>query len=406
MFWIILLCLLLISSLFFGLYFAIENKKKSAISRELDNKNEALGKDVLKLATENSALKMQIDEKEKSFKMMQEQLSGYFKNIATDILDNNAKKLTSQNSEKLDKLLLPLSQQIRSFKSRVDEINSEDTKRTFSLIQQIKDFKELNIKVSQEANNLTKALKGEVKTQGDWGEMLLERLLEYAGLQKGIHFFVQQTVEGQRPDIRVKLPDEKFLIIDSKVSLISFERWINSKENNEKKAHFTELKKSLQKHIDDLHKKAYHLKSNSPDYVFMFIPIEPAFIAITSLGENLYRYAIEKNVVLVSTTSLIATMRTISYIWKQENQSKNASEIAKQAGNLYDKFVGFLEDFTSIKDRLRQADNSYENALNKLSTGRGNIVGRVENIKLLGAKASKQLPKNLIEQIEQTKNET
>ena len=381
----------------FSLYFFIENKKKIKQINHLNDEKSKLNDNLLKLTEQEANLRGKKEQEEKNFEQMQTQLEEKFKNLATDILEQNSQKFTKQNIETIDKILSPLNQNINDFKKRVETINSDETKRISYLSQQIKDFNDLNQQISTEANNLTKALKGESKTQGNWGEMILEKLLEYSGLKKDIHYRIQPTINTKRPDVIINFPDNKYVVVDSKVSLVAYEKWVNSENQDIKELCFKELKQSLKRHIDSLFEKHYHTELNSPDFVFMFIPIEPAFHLITSSGERFYSYAMEKNVNLVSPTTLLASLRTISYIWKQENQNKNAITIAKQAGQLYDKFVGFLEDMKKIKNNIRLVDENYDKALNKLSTGRGSLVSRAEKIKKLGANATKQIDTDLIE---------
>ena len=270
----------------------------------------------------------------------------------------------------------------------------------------------MNQQMSQDAQNLVKALKGDTKAQGDWGEIQLERILERSGLRKGEEYTIQEsfTVEDgsrKRPDVIVNLPEGKKIIIDSKVSLISYERIVSSETDEEKNIHLKSFIESVKKHIKDLSDKQYQnlFEEGSLDFVLMFIPIEPAFSLAIQFGENLYVDAYDKNIIIVSPSTLLATLRTIANIWKQEYQNKNVLEIAKQSGALYDKFVGFVNDLIDVGNRMDQAKSSYEGAMNKLSQGRDNLVNKAERIRKLGAKTSKSLPQNILNRADENVGE-
>ena len=261
--------------------------------------------------------------------------------------------------------------------------------------------------MSEDAQNLVKALKGDTKIQGDWGELQLEKILERSGLKKGIEYSVQEsftTEDGKRrrPDVLINLPEEKKIVVDSKVSLVHYERHVSADEKDDQAAQLKLFIQSVKNHIKDLHDKQYHELTGEGqlDFVLMFIPIEPAFSLAIQYGENLYIDAYDKNIIIVSPSTLLATLRTIASIWKQEYQTRNVMEIAQESGKLYDKFVGFVEDLIDVGKRMDSAKNSYDGAMNKLSTGTGNLVKRAEHIKNLGAKASKKLPQNLVERAE------
>jgi DNA recombination protein RmuC len=333
-----------------------------------------------------------------------EELTAQFKSLANDILDEKSQKFTEQNKVNLDTLLGQLGEKINDFEKKVDAVYDKESKERFSLANEIKTLRDLNTRISQDAINLTNALKGQSKTQGAWGEIILERVLEMSGLVKGREYEIQVTLtseEGKRscPDVIVYLPDNRHLVIDSKVNLVAYERCCSLADGPERDA---ELKKNIaafRKHIGELDLKRYqdHYKLNSLDFVLMFVPIEGAFMVAVQDDANLFNQAFEKNLVIVSPSTLLATMRTISNLWRQEYQSRNAVKIAKQAGRLYDKFAGFVVDLEDIGSKLRVAQASYEAAHNKLASGHGNIVSRVENLRLLGARVKKGLPADLVE---------
>jgi DNA recombination protein RmuC len=300
--------------------------------------------------------------------------------------------------------LNPLKLQIDNFQRKVEETNKDDIKRNATLIQKINSLESLNQQMSKDAINLTNALKGESKTQGDWGELQLEVLLEKSGLSKEIHFTTQGGFRDEdgllkKPDFIINLPDNKKLIIDSKVSLTAYESYFNAKNDNEQKLALKNHLLSIRKHFKELGDKNYTdlYGINTPDYVMMFVPIEPALMIALHEENKIYLEALDKNVVLVSTSTLLATLSTVASIWKQEDQKRNVLEIAKESGLLYDKFEGFVQDLLKVGKALNTSQESYQLAMNKLSTGRGNLVNKIENIKKLGAKTKKSLPDKLLE---------
>lgn len=331
-------------------------------------------------------------------KELQEKFTDSFKNLANEILEEKTKKFTEQNKTNLDEILNPLREKIKDFEHKVTETNEKNRQSNTSLIQQIKNLKELNHKISNDANNLTKALKGDVKVQGNWGEVILERILEESGLKKGEEYEKQtsfsENSKRYQPDIIIKLPDDKHIIIDSKVSLINYEKMINAENEDQNLSYLKALNNSVKSHIDRLHKKHYEeIKDlNSPDFVLLFMPIEGSFAVLLQNDSSLYQYALNKHIVIVSPSTLLATLRTIAFIWRQENQTKNALEIARQSGALLDKFNGFLEDLEKIDTNLGRTRKAYDSAVNKLATGRGNLMNRVKSIEKLGAKAKKNMP--------------
>jgi DNA recombination protein RmuC len=348
-----------------------------------------------------------------------EELTSQFKSLANDILDEKSRKFADQNKANLDTLLGPLGQKIRDFEKKVEEVYDKESKQRFSLENEIKTLRDLNTRISQDAINLTNALKGQSKTQGAWGEIILERVLEMSGLVRGREYEIQVTLtseEGRRscPDVIVYLPEKRHLVIDSKVNLLAYERYCTLADGPERDAELKRNIAAFRKHIGELDLKRYqdHYKLNSLDFVLMFVPIEGAFMVAVQDDANLFNQAFEKNLVIVSPSTLLATMRTISNLWRQEYQSRNAIKIAKQAGRLYDKFAGFIDDLEEIGSKLQSAQATYDAAHNKLASGRGNIVSRVENLRVLGARTKKVLATDLVEdamednQLETLDNET
>jgi DNA recombination protein RmuC len=340
-----------------------------------------------------------IKEQKEEIENLHKKLTIEFENIANKILDEKSQKFTEQNKSNLDIILNPLKEKIKQFEEKVEKAYSEETKERISLKTEIKHLVELNMKVSSEANNLANALKGDTKKQGNWGEVILEKVLERSGLIKGQEYqtqFSTKNIDGNRiqPDAVVFLPDNKHIIIDSKVSLVAYNAFVNSENENEKQKFLKEHIYSVKNHVKQLSEKNYQTSPdfNTPDFVLLFMPIESAFSAAIQSDQDLFAYAWDLKIVIVSPSTLLATLRTIASIWKQERQTKNALEIAKQSGALYDKFVGFLEDLDKIGKSIDASKIAYEDALNKLKTGRGNLINRVINIQKLGAQTQKQIP--------------
>lgn len=376
-----------------------QNEKK--LTDETDRANQA-EKEFTRLRTEYSHLEEKLSEQKQQLQELQEQFRSEFKNLANDILEEKSKKFTEQNREKLDQLLKPLGEKISEFQKRVEETHKEDLKGRSALDQHLRMLQEMNQKMSEEAKNLTKALKGDTKKQGNWGEVILQRILEKSGLRKGSEYESQHsttTEDGRRlqPDIIVKLPDEKRLVIDSKVSLVAYEKYSSTDELDEQAHYLKQHIQSLRSHVRNLNTKSYNQIHgfNSPDFVLLFIPIEPAFGLAMQNDPDLYNEAFERNIIIVSPTTLLATLATIENVWKQEYQNRNAMEIARRGGLLYDKFVGFVENLEDIGKRIRQTSDSYESAMKQLSTGAGNLVGQAEKLRDLGANSSKKLPGDL-----------
>ncbi|MBK9097614.1 MAG: DNA recombination protein RmuC [bacterium] len=362
---------------------------------ELNSKLSALQSDYNNLQQKLSEQKAEVEE-------LQQKFTKEFENLANKIFEEKTTKFSEQSKANLSDILNPLKEKITEFQSKVEETNEKSINRFGELRQQLQTLKEMNQQMSSDAQNLVKALKGDTKAQGDWGEIQLERILERSGLRKGEEYTIQEsftTEEGRkRPDVIVNLPEEKKIIIDSKVSLVSYEKFVSAEDDDQKNIHIKSYIDSVKKHIKELSEKKYQnlFDVGSLDFVLMFIPIEPAFSLAIQYGENLYVDAYDKNIIIVSPSTLLATLRTIANIWKQEHQNRNVLEIAKQSGALYDKFVTFTEDLISVGNRLDQAKSSYVDAMKKLTDGSGNLVRRAEKIRELGAKTSKQLPPSIV----------
>ncbi|UCE94365.1 MAG: DNA recombination protein RmuC [Flavobacteriaceae bacterium] len=339
---------------------------------------------------------------------LQEKFSKDFEILANKILEEKSTKFTQRNKENMEQILNPLQEKIKTFEKKVEDTHKESIEKQSALRQQILGLKELNEQMSKDAVNLTRALKGDSKKQGDWGEFQLETILEKAGLQKDIHFSTQDGYRDEesrlkKPDLIINLPDNKHLIIDSKVSLTGYERFFNAENEIAEKTSLKSHVQSIQKHIKELGSKNYTdlYGINSPDYVIMYVPIEPALMIALQEDQELYIQALDKNVVMVSTSTLLATLTTVASIWKQEDQKRNVMEIARQAGALYDKFEGLVQDLIKVGKQINASQEGYKAAMNKLSEGKGNLITRVENLKKLGAKTKKALPPNLLERAEE-----
>ncbi len=338
---------------------------------------------------------------------LQQKFTLEFENIANRLLEEKSQKFTLQNQTQIEHILRPLKDKIKNFEESIERKYLDENKERISLKKEIEQLRDLNLQLSMDANNLVAALKGDNKTQGDWGEFQLEMLLEKAGLKKDIHYqkqnsFKNENGQERRPDFIINLPEKKHLVIDAKVSLKAYEAYFNAENPDDAKRYLKAHVDSVKHHIKDLYSKNYQYlyQINSPDYLLLFIPIEPAFSAALQQDNQLFLDALDKNIVLVTASTLLATLRTVSFIWKQEKQKKNVQEIARQSGKLYDKFCNFIDDLKSIGKQLDQAQTAYDAALNKLytSTKKGDtLIGRAEKIKALGAKTTKALPKELLD---------
>lgn len=334
---------------------------------------------------------------------LQVRFTNEFKLVANSILKQNSEEFSKAHQKELNDILTPLKEKIQLFETSVEKKYIDETKERSSLKQEIRQLMEMNNTLNDQAQNLTNALKGDNKKQGNWGEMVLERILESSGLIKGEEYetqFSDTNVDNKRiqPDIIIKLPDDKHIIVDSKVSLVSYERYTNSNDEEERELELKNHVLSVKSHVKILSEKNYQtgIGVNSPDFVLLFIPIESSFSAAVQGDESLYNYAWDRKVVIVSPTTLLATLRTIASVWKHERQTKNAIEIADKAGRLYDKFKSFIDDMQKIDRGINATRTAYDDAFNKLKSGTGNLIRRAETIKELGAKTSKSLPQDLI----------
>ena len=373
--------------------------EKSKLEIELTKKN-----------TEFTGIEEKLKENKKEVERLQEKFSKEFENLANKILEEKSTKFKEQNKENLDQILNPLKEKIQSFEKKVEDTNKESIHRNSALNEQIKGLKDLNLQMSKEAINLTKALKGDSKTQGNWGELILERVLEKSGLEKGREYDLEKSFatesEGKtrlRPDVIINLPDNRKMVIDSKVSLTAYEQYVNAEDETLRSGFLKEHLNSLQRHVEQLSAKKYEdlHQIESPDFVLLFIPIEPAFAIALEADNQLYNKAFEKNIVIVTPSTLLATLRTIDSMWQNEKQQKNSIEIARQAANLYDQFVNLTEDLLKVGNQLKTVQGSYDGTMKKL-TGRGNLITKVENLKKLGIKQSKQINPKLVERADES----
>jgi DNA recombination protein RmuC len=338
-----------------------------------------------------------------------EALTIQFKNLANDILDDKTRRFTEQNALSIDALLKPLQTKLTEFKEQVSTSYANESRERFALKNEIERLSALNVKMSNETRSLTQALKGDSKVQGNWGELVLESILESSGLRKGEEYLVQDShtqVDGSRlqPDIVVRLPEGRHLVVDSKVSITAYARHAESLDADTAQIELNAHIQSLRQHIQGLSSKNYSslYGVGSVDFVLMFIPIEPAFLLALKSAPNLYQEALAKNIVLVCPSTLMATLRTVAHLWRQDHQNKNALEIARQCGALYDKFVGFVDDMEKLGQRIDQAQTSYHDAFNKLKTGKGNLIRTAEKVRELGVKPSKTLPTGLLDSVADT----
>jgi len=358
------------------------------------------GMELAALKTSNENLAEKLENQKNEIENLQKRLTVEFENIATKILKERSDEFSVSNHKNLSEILNPLKERIQNFEKKVDETYDKELRDKISLREEVRKLTELNTRVSEEANNLTKALKGDVKKQGNWGEVILERVLERSGLTRGQEYEREVVVDGadmtvQRPDVIIHLPDSKHIVIDSKVSLVAYERLMSAETEEHRVAYLKDHITSLRSHVKLLSEKNYQNAQNlnTPDFVLMFLPIEASFSVAVQGDSEIFAYAWERKIVIVSPTTLLATLRTISSIWKQENQTKNAQEIARLSGALYDKFIGFAEDMAKIKANIDRTSNSYDDAMKKMRDGNGNIIRTAEKIKELGAKTgNKSLP--------------
>ncbi|OLU32377.1 DNA recombination protein RmuC [Pseudomonas sp. PA27(2017)] len=363
-----------------------------------------------RLDSERAGLAAELHEQQENHQQRLEDLQGardalraQFAELAGKIFDEREQRFSETSQQRLGQLLDPLKERIQAFEKRVEESYQQEARERFSLGKELERLQGLNQRLSEEAMNLTQALKGQ-KTQGNWGELVLERVLEHAGLQKGREYHTQvslKSAEGERfqPDVLIQLPGDKQVVVDAKVSLTAYQQYVSASEETVRQVALKQHVLSLRSHLKGLSLKDYqHLDGlHSLDFVLLFVPIEAAFAAALQADPGLFQEAFDQHIVIVSPTTLLATLRVIDSLWRQERQSQNAREIAERAGALYDKFVAFIQDLDEVGMRLQQLDKAYSGARNKLVDGRGNLISRAENLKLLGARASKSLPPELLE---------
>ena len=381
-----------------------EVQTQSMLAISLRSERDQALQNAIRLETELDSERKQGLGRIESLNEAKEALTSQFKNLANEILEDKSKRFTEQNAASLDALLKPLQTKLSEFKEQVSTSYGNEARERFALKSEIERLANLNLRMSDETRSLTQALKGDSKVQGNWGELVLESILESSGLRKGEEYLVQDShtlTDGSRlqPDVVVKLPEGRSLVVDSKVSITAYARHAETTDplvaERELAAHI----QSLRQHIQGLSSKNYSslYGIGSVDFVLMFVPIEPAFLLALKTAPNLYQEALAKNIVLVCPSTLMATLRTVAHLWRQDHQNRNALEIAKQCGTLYDKFVGFVDDLEKLGQRLDQAQGSYHDAFNKLKSGKGNLIRTAEKVRELGVKPSKNLSAPLLE---------
>jgi DNA recombination protein RmuC len=375
------------------------------------NEKEAINIQLTKKEVDFENLWQRNKEQKEEVEQLQEKFTKEFENLANKILEEKSNKFTEQNKENMKNILTPLQEKIQLFEKKVDDTHKESIDHHATLREQIINLSALNAQMSKETLNLTKALKGDSKMQGNWGELVLERVLEKSGLEKDREYYVQQShtnEEGQRvfPDVVINLPDGKKMIVDSKVSLTAYEKFINEEDDSLRNGYLKEHVNSIKRHVEQLGDKNYQdlYQIESPDFVLLFIPMEPAFAMALNEDTTLYNKAFEKNIVIVTPSTLLATLRTIDSMWANQKQQENAFEIARQAGALYDKFEGFVADLIKIGKKIDESKVEYGFAMNKLVEGKGNLIVSVEKLKKMGAKAKKALPESIIIRAEKDVN--
>ena len=375
---------------------------------QLQQEKEILGNQLVRYESDMDNLRIKNSEQKEEVEKLQEKFTKEFENLANKILEEKSLKFTERNEKNIKDILTPLNEKIQLFEKKVEESQKENVGIHAALKEQLLNLQTQNLKITQEAENLTKALKGDSKMQGNWGELVLERVLEKSGLEKDREYSVQQSFtlnDGSRvlPDVIINLPDGKKMIVDSKVSLTDYERFVNTDDDELQEKFLKDHINSLRRHVDQLSAKKYEdlYEMESPDFVLMFIPIEPAFAIAINNDNSLYNKAFEQNIVIVTPSTLLATLRTIDSMWNNEKQQRNAIEIARQAGALYDKFEGFVSDLTKVGKKMDDAKHEYKGAMNKLVEGRGNIITSIEKLKKMGAKAKKSIPEPILKRAQE-----
>ncbi len=383
-----------------------ELNEYKADKKQLQQDHSSAKERVVALENENKYHKEMLEKQKTEIEEIGKKFSNEFKLLAEGILEDKSKRFTEINQNNIERLLKPLGENILNFQKKVDEVYDRESKERFSLGKEVEKLVQLNQKISEEATNLTNALKGQVKQQGNWGEMILESILERSGLVKDREYFVQESFkddEGRRfqPDVIIKYPDNRKVIIDSKVSLVAYERYCSSQNSDEQKKELASHIRSIRSHIDILSSKGYQELVGDLDFVTMFLPVEPAFIIAMQADPDIWNYAYSRSVLLLSPTNLIADLKLIHNLWQREYQNRHALEIAERGGQLYDKFVGFVESLTSVGDNITRSQKSYEQAMGQLIDGKGNLVSQAQKLKDLGAKAKKSIPTSLLESFDE-----
>jgi len=381
-------------------------KEKLAVRYEnADSEHELQSRKLAKAEADFNNLQEKLITQKQEMEELQKKFTVEFENIAGRILKQNSQDFTLVNQKNIGEILNPLREKIQLFERKVEETYEKGLKDQTDLKAELKKLHDLNLKISDEASNLTKALKGDVKKQGNWGEVILERILERSGLTEGREYKKQYSAPAEsglrlQPDIVIHLPEQKHIIVDSKVSLVAYERMVNAPDEPERLKQIKDHLQSIRNHVKTLGEKHYqHIAGlNSPDFVLLFVPIESSFSVAVQADQDLFSYAWDNKVVIVSPSTLLATLRTIASIWQQENQTRNAMEIARQGGVLYDKFVSFIADLEKIGTNLDQTRKNYDAAVNKLYDGRGNLVRSAEKLRELGARTGKKLPGKHLEE--------
>lgn len=378
------------------------NEEKDRLASDLIGLREELSEknaSVARLQAIHEQMQERLETQKKELAELQQKFTLEFENLANKIFREHSREFVQTSGKNLNELISPLKERLLTFEKKVQDAYDLETRDKISLKQEVKSLFELNRKLSEDAENLTKALKGDTKKQGNWGEVVLERVLERSGLTKGVEYESQMSTRGDdgqllKPDVVIKLPEDKHLIIDSKVSLVAYEHFVSSDEQAERDRYIRQHVDSIRSHIRSLSEKSYQAAGafDTPDFVLLFLPIESAFSVAMQYEPDLFSFAWERKIVIVSPTTLLATLKTVSSIWKQEKQTQNALEIARQGGNLYDKFVSFIEDIQRLGNQINTVQKTYEEVNKKLVSGSGNLIGRAEKLRTLGIKVGKNLP--------------